>query len=77
LPLQNLKKKKHYVRYVSLSIRAGLHVGHPLGYIASDVYARYKDIKVLMYCTMGYDSFGLPAEQYAIQTGQRQKIRHQ
>jgi leucyl-tRNA synthetase len=47
------RKTKHYVRYVSLSIRAGLHVGHPLGYIASDVYARYKDIKVLMYCTDG------------------------
>jgi leucyl-tRNA synthetase len=51
---------------------AGLHVGHPLGYIASDVYARYKrhrGFNVLH--PMGYDSFGLPAEQYAIQTGQR------
>lgn len=50
---------------------AGLHVGHPLGYIASDIYARYKrhnDFNVLH--PMGYDSFGLPAEQYAIQTGQ-------
>ena len=51
---------------------AGLHVGHPLGYIASDVYSRYKrhrGFNVLH--PMGYDSFGLPAEQYAIQTGQR------
>src|SRR3970040_217222 len=50
----------------------GLHVGHPLGYIASDVYSRYKrhqGFNVLH--PMGYDSFGLPAEQYAIQTGQR------
>jgi len=50
---------------------AGLHVGHPLGYIASDIYARYKrhqGFNVLH--PMGYDSFGLPAEQYAIQTGQ-------
>ena len=50
---------------------AGLHVGHPLGYIASDIYARYKrhqGYNVLH--PMGYDSFGLPAEQYAIQTGQ-------
>jgi leucyl-tRNA synthetase len=49
---------------------AGLHVGHPLGYIASDIYARYKKhqgYNVLH--PMGYDSFGLPAEQYAIETG--------
>jgi leucyl-tRNA synthetase len=53
LPLQTtLKNQKHYVRYVSLS-RGRPSVGHPLGYIASDVYARYKDIKVLMYCTDG------------------------
>lgn len=50
---------------------AGLHVGHPLGYIASDVYARYKRHKGYnVLHPMGYDSFGLPAEQYAIQTGQ-------
>jgi leucyl-tRNA synthetase len=54
---------------------AGLHVGHPLGYIASDIYARYKKLcgyNVLH--PMGYDSFGLPAEQYAIQTGQHPAI---
>ncbi len=54
---------------------AGLHVGHPLGYIASDIYARYK--KLLGFNVlhpMGYDSFGLPAEQYAIQTGQHPAI---
>ena len=50
---------------------AGLHVGHPLGYIASDIYARYKRHKGYnVLHPQGYDSFGLPAEQYAIQTGQ-------
>ena len=49
---------------------AGLHVGHPLGYIASDIYARYKRLQGFnVLHPMGYDSFGLPAEQYAIQTG--------
>src|ERR1043165_637878 len=49
---------------------AGLHVGHPLGYIASDIVARYKRIKGFnVLHPMGFDSFGLPAEQYAIQTG--------
>ena len=57
---------------------AGLHVGHPLGYIASDIYARFKrhqGFNVLH--PMGYDSFGLPAEQYAIQTGQHPSITTQ
>lgn len=54
---------------------AGLHVGHPLGYIASDIYARFKRLKGYnVLHPMGYDSFGLPAEQYAIQTGQHPAI---
>lgn len=54
---------------------AGLHVGHPLGYIASDIFARYKRLKGFnVLHPMGYDSFGLPAEQYAIQTGQHPEI---
>ncbi|MDQ3046280.1 MAG: leucine--tRNA ligase [Bacteroidota bacterium] len=54
---------------------AGLHVGHPLGYIASDIYSRYKRLKGFnVLHPMGYDSFGLPAEQYAIQTGQHPEI---
>ena len=50
---------------------AGLHVGHPLGYIASDIYSRYKRLQGFnVLHPMGFDSYGLPAEQYAIQTGQ-------
>ena len=65
-------KPKYYVLdmfpYPSV---AGLHVGHPLGYIASDIYSRYKRLKGFnVLHPMGYDAFGLPAEQYAIQTGQ-------
>ena len=69
----NSAKPKYYVLDMfPYPSGAGLHVGHPLGYIASDVYSRYKrhqGFNVLH--PMGYDSFGLPAEQYAIQTGQR------
>ena len=54
---------------------AGLHVGHPLGYIASDIYARYKRLKGFnVLHPMGYDAYGLPAEQYAIQTGQHPEV---
>ncbi|MBQ2104601.1 MAG: leucine--tRNA ligase [Bacteroidales bacterium] len=54
---------------------AGLHVGHPLGYIASDIFSRYKRLKGFnVLHPMGYDAFGLPAEQYAIQTGQHPEI---
>ena len=54
---------------------SGLHVGHPLGYIASDIYARFKKLNGFnVLHPMGYDAFGLPAEQYAIQTGQHPKI---
>ena len=54
---------------------AGLHVGHPLGYIASDIYARYKRLRGFnVLYPMGYDAYGLPAEQYAIQTGQHPAI---
>ena len=57
---------------------AGLHVGHPLGYIASDIYARYKRLKGFNVLNpMGYDAYGLPAEQYAIQTGQHPEVTTQ
>ena len=69
------KKEKFYVLDMfPYPSGAGLHVGHPLGYIASDIYARYKRHKGFnVLHPMGYDSFGLPAEQYAIQTGQHPK----
>ena len=70
------KKKKFYVlNMFPYPSGAGLHVGHPLGYIASDIYARYKRLKGFNVLNpMGYDAYGLPAEQYAIQTGQHPAI---
>ena len=69
------KKKFYVLNMFPYPSGAGLHVGHPLGYIASDIYARYKrqqGFNVLN--PMGYDAYGLPAEQYAIQTGQHPAI---
>ncbi len=72
----NSEKPKFYVLDMfPYPSGAGLHVGHPLGYIASDIYARYKRHKGYnVLHPQGYDSFGLPAEQYAIQTGQHPSI---
>jgi len=72
----NTAKPKYYVLDMfPYPSGAGLHVGHPLGYIASDIFARYKRLKGYnVLHPMGYDSFGLPAEQYAIQTGQHPAI---
>ncbi|WP_298477325.1 class I tRNA ligase family protein [uncultured Maribacter sp.] len=72
----NSDKEKFYVLDMfPYPSGAGLHVGHPLGYIASDIYARYKRHKGFnVMHPQGYDSFGLPAEQYAIQTGQHPAI---
>ncbi len=72
----NSEKSKYYVLDMfPYPSGAGLHVGHPLGYIASDIYARYKRHKGFnVLHPQGYDSFGLPAEQYAIQTGQHPAI---
>ncbi|MEK6153258.1 leucine--tRNA ligase [Flavobacteriaceae bacterium 3-367] len=70
------EKEKYYVLDMfPYPSGAGLHVGHPLGYIASDIYSRYKrHMGFNVMHPMGYDSFGLPAEQYAIQTGQHPAI---
>ncbi len=74
--LNDSDKRKYYVLDMfPYPSGAGLHVGHPLGYIASDIYARYKRHKGFnVLHPMGFDSFGLPAEQYAIQTGQHPAI---
>ena len=73
---EDKNKKKYYVlNMFPYPSGAGLHVGHPLGYIASDIYARYKRLKGFNVLNpMGYDAYGLPAEQYAIQTGQHPAI---
>ncbi len=73
---EDKNRKKFYVlNMFPYPSGAGLHVGHPLGYIASDIYARYKRLQGFNVLNpMGYDSYGLPAEQYAIQTGQHPEI---
>lgn len=74
--VEDKNKQKFYVlNMFPYPSGAGLHVGHPLGYIASDIYARYKRLKGFNVLNpMGYDAYGLPAEQYAIQTGQHPAI---
>lgn len=72
---QNERPKFYVLDMFPYPSGAGLHVGHPLGYIASDIYARYKRLQGFnVLHPMGYDSFGLPAEQYAIQTGQHPAV---
>ena len=69
------KEKFYVLNMFPYPSGAGLHVGHPLGYIASDIYARYKRLKGFNVLNpMGYDAYGLPAEQYAIQTGQHPAV---
>ena len=74
--VEDPKRKKYYVlNMFPYPSGAGLHVGHPLGYIASDIYARYKRLNGFNVLNpMGYDAYGLPAEQYAIQTGQHPEV---
>lgn len=74
--VENNSKEKFYVlNMFPYPSGAGLHVGHPLGYIASDIYARYKRLQGFNVLNpMGYDAYGLPAEQYAIQTGQHPAV---
>lgn len=73
---EDVNKNKFYIlNMFPYPSGAGLHVGHPLGYIASDIYARYKRLNGFNVLNpMGYDAYGLPAEQYAIQTGQHPEI---
>ena len=73
---EDSNKKKFYVlNMFPYPSGAGLHVGHPLGYIASDIYARFKRLQGFNVLNpMGYDAYGLPAEQYAIQTGQHPEV---
>ncbi len=69
------KKKFYVLNMFPYPSGAGLHVGHPLGYIASDIYARFKRLQGFNVLNpMGYDAYGLPAEQYAIQTGQHPEV---
>ena len=71
----NSKEKFYMLNMFPYPSGAGLHVGHPLGYIASDIYARYKRLQGFNVLNpMGYDAYGLPAEQYAIQTGQHPAV---
>ena len=71
----NSKKKFYVLNMFPYPSGAGLHVGHPLGYIASDIYARHKRLEGYNVLNpMGYDAYGLPAEQYAIQTGQHPAV---
>ena len=74
--VEDENKQKFYVlNMFPYPSGAGVHVGHPLGYIASDIYARYKRLKGFNVLNpMGYDAYGLPAEQYAIQTGQHPQL---
>lgn len=73
---EDVNRKKYYVlNMFPYPSGAGLHVGHPLGYIASDIYARFKRLQGFNVLNpMGYDAYGLPAEQYAIQTGQHPEV---
>ncbi|NCC10603.1 MAG: leucine--tRNA ligase [Bacteroidia bacterium] len=72
---EDSKQKFYVLNMFPYPSGAGLHVGHPLGYIASDIYARYKRLQGFNVLNpMGYDAYGLPAEQYAIQTGQHPAI---
>ncbi len=75
VPNESNKPKYYVLDMFPYPSGAGLHVGHPLGYIASDIYSRYKRLKGFnVLHPMGFDSFGLPAEQYALDTGQHPAV---